>query len=200
MDAQTRKRLIQEHLDKIREIEEQATPQAEPGWPPNRYYLLWHVVIGMMLGAFGAVVSLLANVFGAPLFGRRALDLIRVYLTFPMGVHALEVDTGVVLFVGCLLYLTTGALFGILIHLVMSLYFADAPPVKRFQVGTLLGIGLWIVNFYLILSWLQPLLLGDTWIVKMIPWWVGALTHLTFAWTVTAAEVWGRFEAYRGSD
>jgi hypothetical protein len=40
--------------------------------------------------------------------------------------------------------------------------------------------------------------LGGNWIVRSIPPWVGALTHLTFAWAMLAGEGWGRFEAYRG--
>ena len=198
---ENRKRQIQYHLDAIRELEaEDRSEEAKKGWPPSGYYLLWHLVIGMMLGALGALVSLAANILGAPLFGRHPFELIRVYLTFPMGQRALEVEEGTLLFVGCLLYLVTGALLGILFHLVFSIYFSDASNRKRFQVATALGLVLWVVNFYLILSWLQPLLLGGRWIIQMIPPWVGALTHLAFAWTMLLGELWGRFEPYRGSD
>ncbi len=204
MDAETRKRKIEEHLDAIRSLEHQSVAEPEAkSWPPSGFYLLWHVVIGMMLGAFGALVSLAANVLGAPIFGQRPLELIRVYLTFPMGERALETEAGFVLFVGCVLYLVTGALYGIVIHLALTIYFADAPAGKRFLVGTAIGLALWIVNFYLILSWLQPMLLGGNWIVRLVPIWVGALTHLAFAWTVVLAEGWGwgRFVPYeRGGE
>lgn len=200
MDTQNRKRLIEEHQEAIRDLEARAGEgEAGEGWPPDRFYLLWHVVIGMMLGALGAVVSLLANVAGAPLFGRRPLELIRVYLTFPMGGRALEVEEAAVLTIGCVLYLMTGALFGILLHLVWTVYFAEASKGKKFLVATAMGIGLWIFNFYLVLSWLQPALLGGNWIVRLIPPWVGALTHLVYTWTMVLGEFWGRFEAYRGS-
>lgn len=108
-----------------------------------------------------------------------------------MGERALQTEAGFVLFVGCVLYLVTGALYGIVVHLTLTIYFADAPASKRFQVGTAIGLGLWIINFYLILSWLQPMLLGGDWIVRLVPFWVGALTHLAFAWTVVVAEGWG---------
>jgi hypothetical protein len=196
MDAETRRRLINEHLEAIRELE--ARPAAEDaieGWPPKGYYLLWHVVIGMTLGGIGALVSLAANMMGAPLFGEPALKLIRVYLTFPMGEQALQAEQGAVLFTGCLLYLATGALYGIGFHLVMSLFFHDASRMKKFAVATILGLALWVVNFYLILSWLQPLMLGGNWIVRLVPMWVGALTHLAFAWTMLLGEFWGKFEA-----
>ena len=199
MDSESRQRKIDEHRAAIRELETKVEASSDlPSWAPPGYYPLWHVVIGMMLGGLGATVSLVANIFAAPLFGQRRLELIRVYLTFPMGERALALDDGTLLFVGCLLYLVTGALYGILLHGVLSLFYSEAPASRRFQVATVIGLALWIVNFYLVLSWLQPMLLGGNWIVRLVPPWVGALTHLAFAWTVAAAEGlgWGRFEAY----
>ncbi len=201
MDAEARRRKIDHHLEAIRSLEAQAAADdsAAPSWPPKDFYLLWHVVVGLTLGGVGAAVSLLANGLAAPLFGKRALELIRVYLTFPMGARALDLDDASVLTIGCVLYLVTGALYGILIHLVLTVYFADATRGKRFLVASAIGLGLWIVNFYLILSWLQPMLLGGNWIVSLVPPWVAALTHLAFAWTVAlGSEWWGRFEPYRG--
>lgn len=198
MDQRTRQSLVEEHLEAIRKLEAmevEAAPDA--AWPPNQYYMLWHIVIGMMLGGVGALVSLAANIAGAPLFGARPLELIRVYLTFPMGERALDAEQGQVLFVGCTLYVLTGALYGIAFHLIMSSWFPSASKGKRFIAASLIGLGLWIVNFYLVLSWLQPLLLGGNWIVRMVPLWVGALTHLAFAWTMLVGEIWGRFEPYR---
>ena len=201
MDAEARRRKINQHLEAIRDLEAQAATEEKSGstsWPPSDFYLLWHVVVGLTLGGVGAAVSLLANGLAAPLFGKRALELIRVYLTFPMGARALQLDDASVLTIGCVLYLATGALYGVLIHMVLTVYFADAPLSKRFLVAGAIGLGLWIVNFYLILSWLQPMLLGGNWIVSLVPPWVGALTHLAFALTVAAAESWGKFEPYRG--
>ena len=196
MDPETRRRLIEGHLEAIRKLE--APPAADEGaaWPPRGYYLLWHIVVGMTLGGIAALVSLGANMIGAPLFGEESLRLIRVYLTFPMGESALTAEAGSVLFIGCMLYLATGALFGVVFHLVMSLLFNDAPRAKKFAVATAMGLGLWIFNYYLVLSWLQPMLLGGNWIVSLVPVWVAALTHLCFAWTVVAGEFWGRFEPY----
>ncbi len=202
MDAQNREHLIREHIEEIRRLETGSVDAVEParasaGWPPDGYYLLWHVVVGMMLGLIGSLVSLLANVLGAPLFGKPALELIRVYLTFPMGQRALYADDGVILFVGCVLYLCTGAVYGSVFHVVMSSLFVEASAVKRFVVATAIGLGLWVVNFYLILSWLQPMLLGDNWIVRLVPVWVAVLTHMAFAWTMLALESRGRFERPR---
>ncbi len=202
MDIKSRQHKIDEHRAAIRALEGKTEASRDrPEWPPPGYYPLWHVVIGMMLGALGATVSLVGNILGAPLFGQRRLELIRVYMTFPMGERALALDDGTLLFVGCLLYLVTGALYGILIHLVLSLYYSEASAGRRFLVATAIGLGRWVVNFYLVLSWLQPMLLGGDWIARLVPPWVGALTHLAFAWTVAAAESlgWGRFEPYARS-
>lgn len=205
MDHVTRQRLIQEHLDAIRQLqapEPAESPRRSPAaqaqtWPPQGYYFLWHIVVGMMLGGIGACVSLALNIVGAPLAGEHPLQLIRVYLTFPMGAEALTTDDGKVLTVGCILYLSTGAIYGVVFHLIMSGPLAHASVLRRFVVGSAIGLGLWIVNFYLILSWLQPALLGGNWILTEVPFWVAALTHLAFAWTMLMVEIWGRFEPYR---
>jgi hypothetical protein len=197
MDERERRRAVEEHLAAIRELESAEAAAAPPAWPPRGYYVLWHVVVGITLGGFAALVSLGANAIGAPLLGEHPLQLIRVYLTFPMGAAALAAEKGLVLTIGCGLYLATGALYGIAVHMVMSLFFAEAPGVVRFGIATAIGLAIWIVNFYLVLSWLQPLLLGGNWIVAMIPWWVGALTHLAFVWTIFLGESFvGRFQPY----
>lgn len=196
MERSSRERQIQAHLDAIRRLQAERAEQETQGaaWPPDGYYLLWHVLVGVVLGGIGAAVSLGLNALGALLVGRAPLDLIRVYLTFPMGERALHAQDGLVLTVGCILYLITGGLYGIAFHLVMSSVFADAGTGKRFLVGSMLGLGLWIVNFYLVLSWLQPLLLGGNWIITEVPFWVAALTHLAFAWTILACQTWSRFD------
>lgn len=203
MNEATRNRLIESHRAALEVLESEAqgagtsgaeTASSATTGAPADFYLLWHVVIGMVLGTVAALVSLLANMLGAPLFGRDPMQLIRVYLTFPMGAEALQADQGLLLFVGCALYLATGALLGVFFHLLWFSRLRHAPLRQRVLMATLAGLALWIFNFYLLLSWLQPMLLGGNWIVAMVPWWVGALTHLAFAWTLAACEAWGRFE------
>ena len=204
MDDIRRQQLIQQHLDAIRDLQTPTPPGSASGrgtgpgeaWPPRGYYFLWHIVVGMMLGFIGATVSLVLNMVGAPLADQHPLQLIRVYLTFPMGADALTTDNGKVLTIGCILYLVTGALYGIVFHLIMSGPLAKAGLVQRIIAGTAIGLGLWVVNFYLILSWLQPALLGGNWILSEVPFWVAALTHLAFAWTMLLVEGWGRFVPY----
>ena len=95
--------------------------EEEPGeWPPRHYYTAYHVLAGFVLGIFGACTSLLFNVVGSVLVGQHPLQLIRVYLTFPLGESALQTDSGLAVATGCCLYLGTGMLLGIPFHIVLD--------------------------------------------------------------------------------
>jgi hypothetical protein len=194
-----------EREEKIRELErleaqaqelrEELEGATEPGpWPPSGYYGTFHVLSGMILGFFGAAASLLLNVVGSAAIRQHPLELIRVYLTFPLGEGALRMESGLTLAVGCVLYLSTGMVYGVFFQIALTRYFADAPARRQFAAATAMGLGLWLVNYYAVLSWLQPLLFGGAWIVKLVPWWVAGLTHLVFAWTMLVIKDWGRFD------
>ena len=102
--------------------------------------------------------SLLVNIVGALAFGKNPLELIRVYLTFPMGPQALDydaVDDGIILAVGCCLYLATGMLYGMLFQIVLRRFTDGATVAYRFVVVSLLALAVWLVNFYGVLSWLH---------------------------------------------
>ena len=189
MDRADKERKIQEHLQAIRNLEEAAASE-QAGGPPA-FYGIWHVLVGGMIGSIAALISLAMNMLGALAFGVDPMRLVRVYLTFPMGERALVAEDGLVLFIGSGLYILTGASFGIVFHLAMRLLFHDAGYGKRFLLATLFGLGVWIISFYLILSWLQPMLLGDNWIVRLVPIWVAAATHLCFAWCLFIGELFG---------
>lgn len=162
-------------------------------WPPHGYYTAYHVLAGMVLGLIGAASSLLFNIVGSAMVGQHPLELIRVYLTFPLGSPALGVESGFALAAGCCLYLGTGMLLGIPVQLVLTRYFAHSSFMRRFMIVSLLGIALWLINFYGILLWLQPAIVGGRWIVEKIPILVAILTHLIFAWTMLLVSQWGRF-------
>ena len=106
---------------------------------PTGYYTAYYATTGFMLGGVAAMSSLLFNIVGALLFGKHPLELIRVYLTFPLGEQALDydaVDNGLILAIGCCLYLATGMLYGILFQIVLTRFTADsslAVPVRRGQ-------------------------------------------------------------------
>jgi hypothetical protein len=183
---------------------EQAAVEAQPlsrEWT-RRYYLSYYATTGFFLGMIGAVTSLLFNIVGAALMGLHPLQLIRVYLTFGMGERALRLqlkggDEGLALIVGINLYIATGMLLGVLFQVVLSRLAERASLGKRLLIASILALAVWIVNFYLLLSWLQPWLFGGNWIVSEIPWWVGALTHLVFGWTMAVVYPLGAYEPYQ---
>ncbi len=55
-----------------------------------------------------------------------------------------------------------------------------------------------MVSFYGILLWLQPLLFGGHWITDsaLLPWWVAALTHLVYGWTMALVSPLGQYTPY----
>ena len=171
--------------------------RGEARWQPEGYYGAYYATTGFMLGMFGAITSLLFNVVGSALTRQHPLRLIQVYLTFPLGERALELDGGIALTVGCCLYIGTGMVLGIPFHLLLTRFTPNANLTTRLIVASVFAIVVWIVSYYLVLSWLQPVLFNGNWIVEQIPWWVGALTHLVFGWTMAVVYPLGLYSPYR---
>ncbi len=201
MDAKEREAKLRDierleaEIARLRAEIARADAQTARPWPPAGYYMSYHILAGMVLGFLGACTSLLFNVVGSALVKQHPLQLIRVYLTFPLGERALATDDGFTLAMGCLLYMATGMTLGVPMHLVLSRYFDRAAFSKRAAAAAAMGISLWLVNYYALLSWIQPALFGGDWIVRLVPPWVAALTHLVFAATVLLAEQAGAFQA-----
>ncbi len=68
--------------------------------------------------------------------------------------------------------------------------------------ASVVSLAIWGINFYGILSWLQPLLIGGdpgNWITNpsYLPWWVAAATHLVFGWTIALLYPLGEYTPYR---
>lgn len=195
---------------RLQELEAEVQSERTGGqWPPTGFYAEYYATTGFLLGMFGATMSLLVNVIGAPVAGKSPLELIRVYLTFPLGENALKLATtdkdvfvigdGVMLAVGCCLYLGTGMLLGIPFFVTLVRLTEGKSFVYRLIAATAMSTALWIFNFYFILSWLQPLLFGGRWITdpQVIPPWVALVTHLVFGWTLAVLYPWGRFQPYQ---
>jgi hypothetical protein len=198
MDREAKIRELDQLRRQVQSLEAELGKEGVPGeWPPRSYYTVYHVLAGCVLGMMGAATSLLFNVVGSLIAGLHPLHLIQVYLTFPLGPTALNVDDGLTLAIGCCLYLATGMVLGIPFHLVLSCWFDKSSLRTRFIVVSVLALFLWLFNFYGVLSWLEPLLFGGNWIVREIPWWVAALTHLVFGWTMLLVQPWGIFVPYR---
>ncbi len=189
-----------------------AARESQGGWHATGYYTAYYATAGFALGIFGAMTSLLFNVICAPIAGKTPLELIRVYLTFPLGGDALQlagagqtahaVSDGVILAIGCCLYLATGMLLGIPVYLGLTRFAAKGGLMARLAVASIISLAIWAFNFYGILSWLQPLVIGGdpgNWITNSsyLPWWVAAATHLVFGWTIALLYPVGQYTPYR---
>jgi len=178
-------------------------------WPPKGFYAEYYATTGFILGMFGAATSLLMNVIGAPIAGKSPLELIRIYLTFPLGEKALQlasggkdvyaIGDGVILAMGCCLYLGTGMLLGVPFFVSLVWLTEGKSTIYRLLIATILSVLLWVVNFWGILSWLQPLLFNGNWITDpaLLPAWVALVTHLVFGWTLALLYPWTKFQAYQ---
>ena len=201
--------VVEQLRSQVRHLQSELNEVAEARcWPPSRFSAIEHVISGAVLGACGAAVALLANVVLAPLAGEHPLELIRVYLTFPLGAEALALTEaaphlpvlrdGMVLTFGCCLYLVTGMLLGIPFHAAMT-RFVQPSLRNRLVVCTILSLLVWQVVFYFLLSWLQPLLFRGDWITngEHLPWWVAGATHLIFGWTMALLAPIARYVPFR---
>lgn len=195
---------IAELKEELRRLETELAQEAPPKhWRPTGYYTAYYATTGFLLGIFGAATSLLANVIGSLAWSslrgepQNPLKLIQVYLTFPLGEAALKIDTGVTLAIGCCLYLGTGMLYGMLFQLFLTRYAPEVSLWRRLAISSVLALTIWMVNFYGILSWLQPLLFHGDWIVELVPWWVGAITHLIFGWTMAVVYPLGLYAPFK---
>jgi hypothetical protein len=195
--------------ERVQRLEAEVEAERTAGrWPPHSFYAEYYATTGFLLGMFGAAASLLANVIGAPIAGKSPLELVRVYLTFPLGEKALQlasqqtdvyvIGDGVMLAIGCCLYLATGMLLGVPFFVALVWLTEGRSLAFRLMMATVLSLALWVIDFYGILAWLQPVLIGGNWITNpaVLPMWVAAMTHLVFGWTLALAYPLGRFQPY----
>lgn len=166
-----------------------------PDWDidPGRVVFAYHVLAGLVTGFVGAAAGLLFGMLGSLLLSLHPLLMIRVYMTLPFGERALLVETGPMLALGVLVYLMVGALYGIPFHVVLGGVLRNAPGIWRALIAAAMGLIVWLVNYYLILIWLQPVLTGGKPITWLIPMWLAASTHVVFAWTIALIEGRNRF-------
>lgn len=200
---------LAELLERVQRLEDELSAAKSPNkWPPEGFYWEYYATTGFLLGMLGAMASLMINVIGAPIAGKSPLELIRVYLTFPLGEQALRlasqqtdvyaIGDGVMLAIGCCLYLATGMVLGVPFFAVLVRLTEGKSLGYRLGVATVLSLVLWVINFYGVLSWLQPALIGGKWITDpaILPVWVAAVTHLVFGWTLALLYPLGRFQVY----
>lgn len=193
-------RKLEFHTAEAARLREQIAQTQVPDWRPTGFYTTYHFTAGAILGCLAASVSLLWNVMGAALLipEKPPLYLIQVFLTFGLGERALTLEpgqaSGFLYFVGCLLYIATGGFYGIILQFLLQGLFASRNWVFKAVVSAAFGLGIWILNFYLILPVIQPMLFNGNWIYELTPWFVGASTHIVFAAAFFLISTWGRFE------
>ncbi len=166
-------------------------------WQPTGFYTAYYLLAGGLLGFVAAWAALACNVVGAAFVGLDdPLRLLRVYSTIIGGERTVESTEAVVLVFAIGLHTATGMVCGAPIHVVLSRFFPPLGPVVRIGIGVALGLAMWIINYYGILSWLQPLIDGsdESYIVKTIPAGVAASTHVVFAVIVTLLQPLARFD------
>jgi hypothetical protein len=187
-------------LESEAEIAELEADAPQRQWSRG-FYLTYYATAGFFLGMVAALASLAFNVVGSYLVGQHPLQLIKVYLTFGLGERALDpqLSDGLVLIIGCCLYIATGMFLGIPFQIILARFANGGGLRARLAIATVIAIAIWFINFYLVLSWLQPLLFGGNWIVDAshLPVWVAVLTHLVFGWTMALVYPLGKFEPYQ---
>jgi hypothetical protein len=194
--SELRSRVAQLEAEVASELEDAPTPQWSRG-----FYLTYYATAGFFLGMIAALASLAFNVVGSSIVGQHPLQLIKVYLTFGLGERALDpqLSDGLVLIIGCCLYIATGMFLGIPFQIILTRFANGGGLPARLAIASAIAIAIWLINFYLVLSWLQPMLFGGNWIVdpKHLPVWVAVLTHLVFGWTMALVYPLGKFEPYQ---
>ncbi|MCA9082492.1 MAG: hypothetical protein KDA81_00485 [Planctomycetaceae bacterium] len=209
-DIEQKQHELAELKQKVAELESQiSSSRTDDQWDHDKFYGTYYGTVGFVYGGIAAMASLLFNVICAPIAGKNPLEIIRVYLTFPLGERALGLTTetgnqhvisdGMILALGCCLYVGTGMVLGVLFHWVICRFALNKPLTARLLLGTVLAVVVWLVNFYGILSWLQPALFKGNWITdnSILPWWVALSTHLVFGWTMAVMAPFGAFELYK---
>lgn len=195
------RRQLEHHLAEASRLQGILDEPTDTNWVPTRFYLLYHLMAGIILGGIASALSLLWNIVGATLLleNEGPLYLIQVYLTFGMGERALDPETNLqfAMFVGCMLYLGTGAVYGMIFQLVLQGLAGRAGWMARLVIATVLGLVIWAANFHVLLPWIQPRLFGGNWIHDLVPPVVGISTHLVFAWAYALFAAWGRFDEDR---
>jgi hypothetical protein len=196
-------REIAEHRRAIAELESRlrasrsaaTTPQVHP-WPPPGFYLTFYVVVGAILGILGSLASFLFNVFGSLMVDQDPYRILRVYGTVFLGQDALTTDNLNFFMLVAVVHFSVGALAGAVFHVALNRFDPNASAARQIGLGAGYGVLMWIVNFYLVLWWLEPALVGRAYVLELMPVWVAALTHIVYGVTLGILQPLGRFTPY----
>lgn len=205
--ANTRKEVEEEiarHRRLIAELEakievSEPVPNAAP-WPPPGFYLTFYVVVGAILGVIGSLASFLFNVFGSLVVDQDPYRILRVYGTVFLGEDALTTSDLNFFMLVAIVHFSVGAMAGAVFHVAINRYFPGASVFKQVGLGAAYGLMMWIVNFYFVLWWLEPAMVGQAFVLKLMPFWVAALTHVIYGVTLGVLQPLGQFTPFKAAE
>ena len=202
MDTETLRKEIADRREQLAQLETALRAaerkERDQKWFPQGFYSAYYILSGMVLGVVASWVTLLLNIVGAALVEGEPLKLLRIYSTILGGDKTIASSSAVILMFALGVHTLTGAICGAPIHVVYSRYFIGQRLGPRLLVGLVLGVIMWLVNFYGILYWFQPLVLGvdSSYIVDNIPFWVAVASHIAFTETVLLLQPFAVFNAH----
>jgi hypothetical protein len=178
---------------------EEAGPGTAAGWPPKGFYLTYYVVAGLMIGILGSLTSFLVNVLGSLLLEQDPLLFLRVYGTIFLGPEALTTHDLNFFMLVAVVHFSVGAVGGAVYHVLVNVFFPDRAGLQ-IGLGAAYGLLMWVVNFYVVILWLQTATFGRAWVLELMPAWVAALTHVVYGVTLGLLQPLGRFVPYRPAE
>jgi hypothetical protein len=187
---------IEGHRMAIAELEARLGALATPNWPPVGFYLTFYIVAGTTIGILGSLASFLFNVVGSVLVNQDPLRFLRVYGTVFLGAKALTTDDLNFFMLVAIVHFSVGAIAGAVFHVLVNRFVAERTGLQ-IGLGALYGLVMWVVNFYVVIAWLQPRLFGEAYVLELMPVWIAALTHVIYGLTLGLLQPLGRFVPYR---
>jgi hypothetical protein len=197
-DAEQLRREIQIERTRLSQLEERlrTIEPAASTWPPRGFYLTYYVVAGMLLGILGSITSFAAHIAGSLLVNQDPLHVLRVWGTVFLGERALTTTELDFFMLVAVVHFSVGAAAGAVFHVLVSRFVPERAPLQ-IACGAAYGLLMWIVNFYFVLVWLQPRLVGEAYVLDLMPPWIAALTHVIYGLTLGLLVPLGRFQPYR---
>ncbi|MBI1814795.1 MAG: hypothetical protein HYR72_07445 [Deltaproteobacteria bacterium] len=189
-------REIEDHRVAIADLEARLTVPTGRTWPPTGFYLTFYLVAGTTLGIVGSVTSFAFHVIGSLMVNQDPLLFLRVYGTAFLGAKALTTEDLNFFMLVAVAHFSVGAAAGAVFQVFISRYFPSS-YLQQIALGALYGLLMWVVNFYFVLSWLQPRLVGEPYVLNLMPVWIAALTHLIYGLTLGVLQPLARFVPYR---
>jgi hypothetical protein len=188
---------IERHRAAIVDLEAQLGDENVPrAWPPVGFYLTFYIVAGTTLGILGSLTSFAFHVVGSLLVEQDPLLFLRVYGTFFLGGEALTTDDLNFFMLVAVVHFSVGASAGAVFQVLISRFVPENWPLQ-ILLGAAYGMLMWVVNFFFVMSWLQPMLVGDAYVLDLMPMWVAALTHVIYGVTLGFLQPLARFVPYR---